>query len=191
MYVDLSEFKEYLGIPTNDDNALLRRLLERAQEIFNGQTRKVFEAEADSTRHFDAIANVNGKTLLLDADLCSITTIVNGDGSTIASNKYVTEPRNTTPYYAITLLISSGLYWQSASNGDSENAISITGKWAYSTTAPADVVDAVIDIATVLYRKKDNANDYSRTVITPTSTILPGGVSSTTVGTIKRYRRLI
>ena len=191
MYVELSAFKEYLGITTNDDDALLYRLLGRAQTIFEGRTRHTFEAASDSTRYFDALLNTAGPILMLDAPLCAITTITNGDGSVIASDKYVTEPRNDTPYYAIRLRSSSGISWKSSASGDSENAIAITGRWAYSATAPDDVVDAVIDIATVLYRKKDNANDYGRTVVTQTSTILPGGVSATTIGTINRYRRLI
>lgn len=191
MYVEVNNLKDYLGITTNDDDALLYRLLGRAQTIFDGRTRRTFEAASDSTRYFDAAVDVQSQVLTLDADLCSITTITNGDGSVIASSKYVTEPRNSAPYYAIRLLTSSGMYWERLPSGDSENAIAITGRWAYSVTAPADVVDAVIDIATVLYRKKDNANDYSRTVVTPTATILPGGVSATTIGTIARYRRLI
>ena len=190
-YVELLDLKTYLGVTEDDDDALLVSLIDRAQAIFDGQTNRTFEATADTTRRFDATADVDGATLLLDRDLCSITTITNGDSTTIASTKYVTEPRNGTPYYAIRLLGSSGLSWSAASNGDHENAISILGKWAYSTTAPADVVEAIVNIATLLYRFKDNANDYSRTVVTATSTILPGGLSPTTLATIRRYKRLL
>jgi hypothetical protein len=88
-------------------------------------------------------------------------------------------------------LRSAATYWQAANNGDNENAIAVTGKWAYSTSAPHDVAEAVLDIATLLYRRKDNANDFARTVVTSTSTILPAGVSDTTRLTIARYRGLI
>ena len=39
---------------------------------------------------------------------------------------------------------------------DQESAISITGKWAYSATAPADVVQAATRLAAWMYRAKDS-----------------------------------
>jgi hypothetical protein len=191
MYVELNDFKDYLGATTSDDDSLLTSMLERAQTIFDSQTRRTFEADSDTTRYFDSVRDVSDDTLRLDVDLCAITTITNGNGSVITSGQYVTEPRNSTPYYAIKLLRSAATYWQAANNGDNENAIAVTGKWAYSTSAPHDVAEAVLDIATLLYRRKDNANDFARTVVTSTSTILPAGVSDTTRLTIARYRGLI
>ena len=173
-YVELLDLKTYLGVTEDDDDALLVSLIDRAQAIFDGQTNRTFEATADTTRRFDAIADVDGATLLLDRDLCSITTITNGDSTTVSDDDYVTEPRNTAPYYAITLKASSGLCWTYVD--DPENAITISGKWAYSSSAPYDIVDATIRLAVYLYRIKD-ANTWDVVAAPEYGTLtIPGGM---------------
>lgn len=78
--------------------------------------------------------------------------MTNGDGTTVASSSYVTEPRNETPYQALRLKQSASVAW--TYDDTPEDAISITGRWAYSTSAPTDVVMATRDLAVWLYRRR-------------------------------------
>ena len=153
-YCSTGDVKAYLGIAEATDDTLITALVTRAQAAVNRFCNRVFEATADSTRTFDASGpHIIGPTLYLDRDLCAITSITNGDGTTIASTKYVTLPRNDTPYYGIKLKTNSGVLWTYVD--DWEGAISITGKWAYSLTAPADIVQATVRLAAFYYRQKD------------------------------------
>lgn len=154
-YATLVQLKVYRGIDlaTTDDDAILQQCLTRAQAQVEAYCDRVFEATATATRYYDAVRDVSDdqRTLYLDEDLCAITTITNGSG--VAVTKYVTEPVNSTPYHAIRLKQSAGELWTYSS--DPESAISVRGKWAYSTNAPADIVQATIRLAAYLYAQKD------------------------------------
>ena len=153
-YTTLSQLKAYAGIVSSDDDALLTDLIARAQEMIDAAAGRTFECAADGERRLDAEAGVEGSILWLDRDLCQITRVVNGDGVEVLAGEYVTEPRGDTPYYALRLLASSGKEWTYAT--DAENAIAITGRWAYSLTAPKRIEQLCIEAATALYRLRDN-----------------------------------
>ena len=187
-YCGVDELKEYLGVTGATDDAMLLTLLAAAQRTIDSYCARTFEATADSVRTFDSQRDVDGCTLTVDSDLCAITSIVNGDGTTISD--YATEPRNETPYYAIRLKASAGKVWTATVAGDSENAITVTGKWAYSTSAPSDIAHVCKRLAAYIYRQKDNAGDLDRAVIAGNSTILPAQIPSDIRLMLAPYRRL-
>lgn len=196
-YTDSAALKVYLDIaPSNtDDDALLTLLIARAQAMIDAYCRQTFEAAGDTTRYFYAIdvhdgGNVDGRDLVLDAPLCAITSITNGDGVTVTAGNYITQPLNDTPYYAIRLTASSGLWWTHDTDVE-KDTIAIVGKWAYSTTAPADIVQACTRFATYLYRQRDNALDLDRAVIDGGITILPTTIPRDVQMTLAPYRRVI
>ena len=189
-YCGVEELKEYLGVTGATDDAMLLTLLAAAQRTIDSYCARTFEATADTVRTFDSQRDVDGYTLTVDSDLCAITSIVNGDGTTISNSHYVTEPRNETPYYAIRLKTSAGKVWTSTVSGDSENAITITGKWAYSTSAPSDIAHVCKRLAAYIYRQKDNAGDLDRAVIAGNSTILPAQIPSDIRLMLTPYKRL-
>ena len=152
-YATITQFKDYLGIKDSGDDALLTRMLLAAQKAVDAFCMRTFEAAADTTRYFDAIKDVDGPMLIVDKDLAAITTVTNGDGVVVAASSYFTEPVNGTPIYGLVLKGSSGLSWTYLT--DPERAISIAGKWAYSLTAPDDVVQATIRLAAHFFRGKD------------------------------------
>ena len=155
-YCLAADVKTYLGISGAGDDTLITALISRAQKAIDTYTQRTFEASADTERTFDTSRDVDGPTLYLDEDLCAITTITNGDGTEVTATEYTTEPRNRTPYYAIRLLSSANVFWmQSTTTYDPEDAITVEGRWAFSTTAPADVVHACIRLAAYYYRQKD------------------------------------
>jgi hypothetical protein len=129
-------------------------------------------------------------TLFLDHDLCQVTSITNGDGETLSSGDYVMLPVNDPPYYAIKLLASSGKWWQPDSNGDPENAIAVTGRWAYSVTAPQPITHATIRLAAWMYQQKENFQDIDRAIRAPDGSILlPARLPHDIEALLLKYRR--
>lgn len=182
-----------MGLDVNDDDPLLESLLTRAQFAIDNHTHRTFEAAADTTKLFDAEQDTSDHYMVLDwtpyvLDLCQITTVINGDGTSISASSYVTNPRNQTPWYGLRFKLNSGLYW--TFDQDPENAISITGRWAYSVTAPADIVHATVRMATYMYRQKD-ANTFDVTAIPGAGVIeVPQGIPRDVGKLLEPYRRL-
>ena len=190
-YTTLADLKEYLGISVATDDDLLTDFITRAQQAIDTHCLRTFEASGDTTKKLDAVEDVDGMTLYVRAagDLCAITTVTNGDGTVLAATDYVTQPRSITPYYGLRLLASSGYAWTYST--DPENAISIAGRWAYSTTAPADIVQACARLAAWYYHQKDNSADLDRPVIAGNATVLPARLPSDVLQMLAPYRRLI
>jgi hypothetical protein len=82
-------------------------------------------------------------------DLCAITSVTNGDGTAITVSDIQTMPVNTTPYYGLRIDPAVGAFTAGTSTAD---RITVVGKWAYSASAPADIVHAAIRLAAFLYR---------------------------------------
>lgn len=158
-YTEYDDVKTYAGINGSGDDALISDLIGRAQAAIDAYTGRTFETgTSDTTRKFTVGIDTEGKILYLDEDLADITSIVtNADGGadaeTLTTGDYITHPRNRTPYFSIEILSSSDEEWFYTT--DRENGVTVEGKWAYSTTPPADIVHACIRLATYYYRQKD------------------------------------
>ena len=194
-YTTAAAVKTYLGITSSTDDALLTSLIERAQASIDRYTHRTFEAASDTTKRFDAEYDVSESYTRLDwtpygLDLCQITSVVNGDGTTISASSYVTEPRNETPYFALKLKVSSGLYFMYDNLDDHENAIQITGRWAYSITAPAEIVSVCIEMVALMYKRRDSNSDINRPVIAGNATILPAGLSRESIDILTSLKRI-
>jgi hypothetical protein len=182
-------------------DALLTRLLATAQASVDAYCHQPFEALVDTTRYFDPLHDTGrggsygyysygaGRTLCLDAPLCAITSVTNGDGVVIAPTSYVTEPRNMSPWFGLTLKLTSPVLW--TYSGSPENSVAIVGKWAYSVLAPADIVQATLRLATWLYRQRDNALDLDRAVIVGNATIAPTRIPMDVMTILEPYKRLV
>ena len=114
-----------------------------------------FAATAQVTRYYD-INTIVYKALFLDAPLLSLTTLTNGDGTTISSDNYWLEPRNISPKWQITL--KSGHSWNFATDG----WVSVAGVWGFSTDAPQPVIEATAMLAGWFFKRwqaalQDNA----------------------------------
>ncbi len=178
-YTDFSSLKLYLGNSTTADDVLLGFLIDRAQAAVDQYTHRLFEATADTTRYFTVGKDTWGRDLIFDKDICSITTVkTNADngtgGTTITSTYYTTMPRNETPYYGIRLLNSANYQWEYTN--DPEAGISVAGRWAYSLTAPDDIIQATTRWAGYMYRQKD-AQVFDVTAIPDAGVIqIPQGI---------------
>lgn len=191
-YLTVTELQQYAKIVKDVDNSLLQSLITRAIAYIDNRAGFSFEATSDTTRYFDAATHPNGdvfgRVLTFDKWCASITTVTNGDGTVITSSYYTTEPRNDGPFYAIKLLPSSGYVWEADSNEDTENAISVAGKWAYAETAPQNIKQTTTRLALWYYRQRDNSSDMDRPLLAEGVTILPAQIPSDVNAIIDMYR---
>lgn len=190
MYISLTEAKTYIGIPaaTTADDVLITALIANAQGIIDNYTNRTFDATADAEKTFDAVADVDGRTLYVD-NLCAITSITNGDSVVVTADQYTTQPRRVTPYYAIELLASADVTW--TYTDDPENAITIDGRWAWSVTAPDAVKQATQRLTAWLYRQKDTNAEADRPVMTDGGVVMPSALPSDITAILRPYRRMV
>jgi len=118
--------------------------------------------------------------------LCAITTVTNGDGVVVAAGERTTIPRNSTPYYGIRLLSDSGVTW--TYDDEWMDAISVTGRWAWSTTAPDDIAQACARLAAFLYKQRD-AQLFDVTAIEAGTVLTPVGIPVDVKVTLLPYVR--
>jgi hypothetical protein len=174
-YITTAQLKSYMGISSSSDDALLSLCIDRAQSVINSYTNRVFESTADTTRYYTPIIDRIGSglgysgdlsddyTITTNYDLISITSITNGTGDAIPTNAVVTLPPNFTPGYAVRIKQASGYFWSYV--GSPEASVSITGRWGYSLTAPANIQQACLRIASGFYRQRDGSPDISDSII--------------------------
>lgn len=193
-YASVTQLKTLIDIDASEtsDDALLGDLIDRAQAMIEAYTSRIFEATEDTTLTFDARLDVEedgaGRTLYLGySDLCQITSIENGDGSAVVD--YVALPNRATPYYAIKLKESADS-WTYVS--DPEDAISITGRWAYSVSPPADIVQACLRLAAWMYRQRDTGADADATSITAQGVVVqPSAMPRDVMQMLRPYRKVV
>ncbi len=163
-YTTVSAMKTYLHITGSAHDSLLADLVTRASRLIDDHCGRWFVPRAE-TRSFDAVGpHISGRLLLLDADLLSVTSVVNGDGTTISASDYLLRPLNWPPYFGIALKQSSGVRW--TYTGDPEGAIHITGSWGYSETVPEVITQATMRLAAWLYRQRDTGGEGTQVEVT-------------------------
>ena len=88
------------------------------------------------------------------------------------------------------MLASSSYIWQMTNAGDNERAISVLAKWAYSLTAPDDIVAATIRLVAFLYRQRESNADLDRAVsVGDGMVLLPGRLPADIAAILEPYRR--
>jgi hypothetical protein len=132
MYCTVDELKTYLSITTSGDDTLLATLVNAAHQRINDDTRRNFEATADTVRYYDAVEDTDGPYLYVD-DVSYISGITSG-GSTVPATEYVTYPRNSTPWNEIKIKSGSTYYWNYVDN--TEDSIVVTGRHAVMHSKP-------------------------------------------------------
>lgn len=174
-YVSLADMLGYLNVqttPSPAQQALLQSDLAAAQTEIERYCHRRFEAPADQTRSYDATDlqeerrryghqfswdtvpfHVNQQVLVVHDDLLSITTLTNGDGTVIPSGGYVLLPRNAPaqgePYAKLAL--TSAYAWQLGQ----DQVLQITGRFAWSLTAPDAIVVATKMLAAYYWHQRD------------------------------------
>jgi hypothetical protein len=153
-YLARADLKLYLGIAAADtsEDDLLDDLLVAAQAAIDSYCDRTFEAGTDSTRYFDAQRDSDGTMLHLDEDLCQVAGITNGDdaATVVGGGDYVLLPQDP-PHNVVLLRNASPVTWQ--------GEISVTGRWAYSISAPDSIVQATREYTACMYRAYDRQGD--------------------------------
>ena len=194
-YCTTTDVKLYGGWSDSDagDDTLVAAVIPYAQQMIDQYCRRTFEYTDDSdnstVRYFDAKDDIiDNYTLMLDADLHKVLSI-SVDGSAISSNSYVFEPRNSAPYYGITILSNSSDDWDYGT--DSENAIAIDGHWAYSATAPADIKLACITLTNWLIKQRNSDLALTAPIVDASAgvTVLPVQVPTVVRQILQTYRK--
>ena len=193
-YATVAELKTYLGITGATDDTLLTSLLARAQKAIETYCGRIFEASADATHNFVVGEDTDGDCLWFDDDLSQITSVItDADGASpvtlVRNTDYITQPRNTTPWYGLKMLGSSNNFWDYT--GNAEMGVTVTGRWSYSVTPPQDIIHANIRLAGFYYRQKD-AQVFDTTAIPDAGVItIPQGIPKDVQLILQPYRRLI
>lgn len=88
-YITVDSLRSYLGNTTSTDDALLQGCIQRAQGAIDTYCRRTFEAAAGTLYYHQHEALIRGQVLFLDADVYSVTTLVNGNGATMNADPAV------------------------------------------------------------------------------------------------------
>ena len=195
IYATLAEFKAYLKIPTatTTEDTLLQTFLDEADGLIDEIVGVPSSALTATARIFDDPALIDGRTLVFGrADVaCAVTSVVNGDGETVAASDYYPLPRGELPIYGLTLTQASGLQWDTTGGG-----VVVTARWANTTnangTVDALVRGAALQLGAWLYRSKDNVTELSRPVRTDDGmTILPMALPKAVLDRLAVRRSLV
>lgn len=188
-YTTIAAVKLHMGIVGSEQDDLLTALIAEAEAVINDYCRTTFEVTVDRTRLFDPTCDVEGRTLYLDRHLAAITSVVNGDGVTVAASEYVTSPANEAPYYALALKSNSTLTW--TYTDAHENAIAVTGKWGYSSAVPASVTGVTNRLVELSYNSQGKAG-YTKLDVEDLSVTMKSGQQAVReiLADLQPYRRL-
>lgn len=155
-YATLAEIRAWVGITsvsdTTDDTAL-EKCVEAASRLIDNETGRTFYARTE-THYYDTPENA--RTLeIKDDDLLTVTTLTNGDGTTIAGTEYILYPRNCTPKYSIVIKATSSAYFTCDTAGGTEGAITVLGTWGFCSTTPSLINRACLIQAARLFKRRD------------------------------------
>jgi len=195
-YITATDLKSYMKISGNADDTQLGLFADRAQHVIEQYTHRVFEwAGAGTVKKFTPISYMDGGDLLdyytLSlgfAEFYELTSITNGDGTAISTSGVVLLPGNITPKYAIRIKSSANVTWTYSTT--IEESVSVTAKWAYSATAPADIIQAALRIGAYLYRQRDGTPDSDRPIVSADGVVLSAPrIPSDVLELLRPYRR--
>lgn len=190
-YTTLQNIKDLLnpqGISTSaTDDSVIERMVEQASRaIDNFCNGRRFYA-ATETRYFDT---PDGRSLFVDEDLISITTLTNGDATTISSGNYKLYPLNETAKNEIRLTESTTVAWEYDSNDNEEGVISVAGSWGYASTAPHDIRGVCEQITINAYKARyGQSNSGSATITAGGVIITTDDIPRSVYAVLARYRK--
>lgn len=191
-YITLAEFKLWADPPGTvfdanaNDDSIIEKLIEAASRRIDLMSGRRFYASTE-THYFDI---PSGRELRLRDDLLSVTTFLNGDGTTISSSDYALVDYNITPYYAIRLTEYSSVNWQLSATSGTEKALSIAGSWGYSTTAPLDIQEACFEIAKNAYNRRTGQGDQVARITAAGVVLSPADIPGWIRDLMNNYKRI-
>ncbi len=195
-YVTLAEIKYFIGKNlqgNTDEDTLLTSLIAQAQAVIDSYCggkpprTRTFEASGDTTRKYNAIGDVIGKTLYLHADLAQTPTTVSNNGSTYSVDTHYVLlcdiAPHTPPYSRIQLISADWSYTTTPIN-----AITVTGRFAYSITPPNDIKLACLELVNVTYKQRDTvAGVFTAMTAENGAVMFPDGAAKRVLDRLEPY----
>lgn len=195
-YPTLAQFKVERGVSDTTEDTSLTQKLNAAIAFVERECGRVFVA-ASRTVTFNCrrpFVSPDKLTLNLFQDLVSVTTLTNGDGVVISSTYYELLPYSkglTTalPFHQIRLLDWSGYRFAASTTG---GGIAVAGSWGYSAACPADVFQAIMDLAGYLYRQRSSGQSGPVQVVNRGTALATeaGKLPESVLAVIQSYRRV-
>jgi hypothetical protein len=195
-YAALEEVRAYAEFKTVDEanDTLIESLITQVSRLIDKLTGRTFAPSADAT-YYLPFCEVDGRDLYLgtlDHPLLSVTTLKNGDGTTIASTEYLLLPRahaNTAPRFnTIRLKEVSDVDWED--NDDGDGYIEITGRWGWSLTVPEDVKMATIEAVAFVFKNRKTIENSERAQASGDGLLLmPSMLPKRTLVLIEQYKK--
>lgn len=150
-YTTVDKVKAYAGIKGKGDDALVKSLITAVSRAFDLATGYEFGVEVETSRTFFVyLGDVENGELILDKPFSTISSIVNGDGVTLATSDYLLEPRDA-PYTTARMKPPPSAYWTDGSDFD---GIVVTGTVGYPLTA--HISQQMVLWTSFMYGQKDN-----------------------------------
>lgn len=144
-YCSLTDVKSYLAITTSTDDVLLQLMLDAATARIDAFCSRTFQAASNTTRYFDTTRDLRDGEIELDADLSHLSSVSNG-GVDLPVSYIYHDPRNSTPWYLLGIRSSYSEAWTYAT--DVQDAIGVTGRWAYMENATITAISRTSNIVT-------------------------------------------
>ncbi len=186
-YTTLEKMQELMNIDSESDvdDGVISEMIAQASKVIENLTGRTFYARTE-THYYDTPALQD--LIIHDDDLLSVTSLTNGDGSTIASSSYVLLPQNTNPKYGIRL--KSGLALWNESTYGPQGAITVTGTWGYAATTPVDIEKACQEIIIAAYHRREGQNTSGVVTVTAAGVVItPDGVPVSAMIVLRRYMK--
>lgn len=197
-FITVADFKTYRGITGTAEDTLIQSLINSAEQWINREIGRTVATDTETTEYIDAIGNhIEGLSLWVSdcGDCCEISSVTNGDGTTVATASYFQYPQATSTRQPIIkrlkLKQSSGLSW--TYDDDYEQAIEIAGYWAMfrSDDVPDDLQQAAKEVTAYLYTRRDGGS--FETVALPEQGVIvtPQGFPDSAMRIVRRYRKMV
>jgi hypothetical protein len=191
-YAGLAEFLAMPEIESHapGDDVFIEDLLERASREFDGDTGHWFYG-FQQTRRFDAPRR---RCLELDAPLLSVTSITNGDNTTLPSTEYILSPYNGVHKTEIELYEDSTYTWELSTAARRRGVIYVNGLWGYvdrDATDPESLKvisnskTAALALALAVYRRRHGVG------VTGVATVTAAGVVITPADKTAQYWSIV
>ena len=158
-YIDVEGLKEYMGSTGTGSSGVMATCITAAQKEIERLAHRTFEQETSGTRYYrnDDLLDLpevggSGSVLWLGEDCLAVTTLTNGDdtGTAISSTGYWLEPVGRPPYQYIRLKSSES--WVFGTDGQ----IAMSANWGFSSAPDAAIVELTKQLASYLFRMRDN-----------------------------------
>ena len=138
-YTTVQALRDFGSFESEDNDDFLSALIETASRAIDNYCKRKFAVDDETKRTFTRTKRredaIEGQILYLDEDLAEEASVITDTPTVI----YI--PENIPPYFAIEITEGS---WNS-------EAVEVTGYWAYSREAPADIEYACLRLSKWLY----------------------------------------